>query len=194
MLKMEKATTLQIFDLDETLFRMPGYTSKTYVESLGYGFGNPYEFYDHPKSLCEEVHNIQLIKPVYDFWKEGLGKDDVASVLITHRVAALEPEVTRILEKRGIVFDKMFFLGRVKSKTDAVAEVLTKLPNVKEIRVFEDSIQQLGLYQDYFHYMNSIQAWAEEPLIEIKLYIVDKSKMYRIENFKLSEKTRIILT
>ena len=186
---MDKVTTLQIFDLDETFFRMPGYTSKKHVEKDDLTFETPYSFYDHPLSLCEDSHNIQLIDAVYDFWKEGFAKPETASVLITHRVAELEPQVTSILDKRGIVFDKMFFLGRVTPKVDKVKELLIKLPNLTEIRVFEDSIEQLDKYQDFFEGLNN----SNYPHIEIKLYIVDKSKMYRIENFKLSEKTRIQL-
>lgn len=190
---MDKVTILQIFDLDETLFRMPGYTSKKHVESEDLKFETPYSFYDHPASLCEDSHNIQLVGAVYDFWKEGFAKPEIASVLITHRVAELEPQVTAILDKRDIVFDKMFFLGRVTPKVDKVKELLEKLPNLTEIRVFEDSIEQLDKYQDFFQGLNNLLYIDKKPYIEIKLYIVDKSKMYRIENFKLSEKTRIQL-
>ena len=190
---MDKVTILQIFDLDETFFRMPGYTSKKHVEKEDLKFDTPYSFYDHPASLCEESHNIQLISPVYDFWKQGFADPEIASVLITHRVAALENKVSEILEKRGIEFDKMFFLGRKTDKVTKAEELLAKLPHLKEIRVFEDSIQQLDKYQSYFNYVNETLFIANEPTLDVKLYIVDKSKMYRIQNFKLSEETRIKL-
>ena len=68
-MNMQQIKVLQVFDLDETFFRMPGYTSKKSVESEGLTFSHPYDFYDHPASLCENAHNIQLIGPVYEAWK-----------------------------------------------------------------------------------------------------------------------------
>lgn len=189
----DSATTLQIFDLDETLFRMPGFTSKKQVEKNGTFFDTPYSFYDHPLSLCEDAHHIQIIDAVYSFWKENFGKEAVVSVLITHRVKELEPQITRILQKRNIFFDKLFFLGRKTQKTEALDELLQKLTNIDEVRIFEDSIEQLFLYQEYSTQLNKKRADSGKLEIDFKLYIVDKSKMFRIEHFKLSEKTRIQL-
>jgi len=186
--------TLQIFDFDETIVRAPGYTSKKQVESKELQFNQPYEFYDHPKSLCEDTHNIQLISPVYDAWKNGSEDSTVYSVLITHRVQSLSEKVTSILNDRGVKLDKMFFLGRTKRKIDIAEELVKSLPSVVSIEIYEDSIQQIFAYQTFFARLNTERVWKEgKNEIEIKIYIVDKSKTYRIENILLTEEKRIKL-
>ena len=195
---MNKVKILQVFDLDETFFRMPSYTGKLCVETDTLKFDTPYDFYDHQLSISEEAHYIQLIEPVYAAWKEGKASDSTRSILITHRIEELRETVTALLDKRGISFDEMFFLGRKSNKTTTLQEVFEKMwPEVEEIQVFEDSIEQLGKYQDFFERLNTSRYLTRPigsvPYLNIKLYIVDKSKMYRIENFKLSESTRINL-
>ena len=190
---MDKITRLQVFDFDDTLFRIPTYTSKTHIEALGYGFGNPYEFYDHEISLDESLHNIQLISPVYDAWKEGSEDESCMQLLITHRVEGVRDAVMKVLDARNMHFDKIFILGRVTEKVDSMKEIIKVLPNLETIEIYEDSIDQIIRYQEFGNSYNNLLYLSKKPYLNIKIYIVDKSKMYRIENVKLSEKTRITL-
>lgn len=190
---MNKITRLQAFDFDDTLFRIPTYTSKTHIESLGYGFGNPYEFYDHEISLDESLHNIQLISPVYDAWKEGSEDESCMQLLITHRVEGVRGAIMKVLEARKMHFDKIFILGRVTEKVDSMKEIMDLLPNLKTIEIYEDSIDQIIRYQDFGQRVNNLLYINQKPYLDIKIYIVDKSKMYQIENVKLSDKKRIVL-
>lgn len=177
--------TLQIFDLDETFFRMPSYAAKKQVEKEELMFNGPYEFYDHPKSICTDSYNIQLIGPVYEAWKRGSSLTDHATVLITHRVKNLKEEVHSLLKSRGVEFDETYFLGRVSSKTEIAKKLIHDLPKLEIVEIYEDSIEQLGAYQELFKQLDF--------KLEVRLYIVDKSKMFRLEDFKISEKTRIRL-
>lgn len=191
---MSTIKTLQIFDFDETVVRAPGYTSKKQVETDDTKFNEPYEFYDHPLSLSESAHNIQLISPVYEAWKKGSENSTVYSVLITHRVKTLAEEVGDILNKRGVKFDRLFFLGRTTRKIDTAKELIDMFPDLETIEVYEDSIQQIFLYQTFFSRLNAERVWKEgKNELEIKIYIVDKSKTYRIKNIELSEEQRIKL-
>ena len=190
---MNESLLLLVFDLDETLFRMPGYVGKTQVEVQGIRFDHPYDFYDHPVSLSEIVYNIQLIKPVYEAWKWGTQVPGTISILVTHRVESLQSQVMEILSSRGIFFDQTFFLGRKSSKAETVREVLRQNPAIGKIRIYEDSIQQIDIYQKFFEQLNRQRDLAELPSYEYKTYIVDKSKVYRIEKVKLSEETAIEL-
>jgi len=191
---MNKVKILQVFDLDETFFRMPSYTGKLCVETDTLKFDTPYEFYDHELSLSEEAHYIQLIEPVYNAWKEGKDSGTTRSILITHRVEELKDVIVSIFDKRGIVFDEMFFLGRMSNKTDTLQDVFERMwPDVEEIQVFEDSIEQIIKYQDHFEKLNRAMDIKDLPAIRTKIYIVDKSKMYRIQGVTLSEPTRIKL-
>lgn len=190
---MDKITRLQVFDFDDTLFRIPTYTSKIHIEALGYGFADPYEFYDHEISLDESLHNIQLIGPVYDAWKEGKEDPSCMQLLITHRVVEVEEAVMKVLDARNMSFDRIFILGRKTEKVDSMKEIIKVLPNLETIEIYEDSIDQIIRYQEFFQYLNELLYINNKPCPESKIYIVDKSKMYRIENVKLSEKKRITL-
>ena len=193
-----KITRLQIFDLDDTLLRVPSYTSRTQVENFGYYFSGPYEYYDHPISLDETISNIQLISPVYDAWKRGREDSSCVQVLITHRVEELAGQITQILGSRGVSFDRSFYLGRVTPKVDMTKGLLEELPDLEEVEVYEDSVHQIIQYQDFFDRNNTSRylrklPYGSTPALKIKIYVVDKSKMFRIENLKLSEETKIRL-
>jgi hypothetical protein len=190
---MDKVTRLQVFDFDDTLFRIPTYTSKIHLEGLGYTFNDLYEFYDHNISLDESLHNIQLIGPVYDAWKEGKDDPSCIQILITHRVVAVEEALMKVLDARNMSFDRIFILSRKTEKTVSMQEVIRTLPNLAEVEVYEDSIDQIIRYQEFFQYLDELLHINNKKSLESKIYIVDKSKMYRIENVKLSEKKRIVL-
>jgi hypothetical protein len=186
---MTKITKLHVFDLDETLFRMPGYTSKKHSESDLLKFNTPYEFYDHPESLCEETHNIQLIAPVYECYREAALDPKQYVVLITHRVEELKNKIFSILIKRNIDFDDIFFLGRKTKKSKTLAKILDELPDLEEVHIYEDSIAQLDDYQNFFDTQQKLGI----SMPKLTMYIVDKSKMYIIENISISNEKRIKL-
>jgi hypothetical protein len=190
---MDKVTRLQVFDFDDTLFRIPTYTSKIHLEGLGYTFNDLYEFYDHNISLDESLHNIQLIGPVYDAWKEGKDDPSCMQLLITHRVLEVEEALMKVLNKRDLSFDKIFILSRKTEKVDSMQEVIKTLSNLETVEIYEDSIDQIIRYQEFFQYLDELLHINNKKSLESKIYIVDKSKMYRIENVKLSEKKRITL-
>ena len=186
-------TKLQIFDFDDTLFRVPSYTSKTQVEALGFRFSGPYEYYDHAISLDETLSNIQLISPVYDAWKNGKTDPECKQALITHRVEEVHESVNSILEARKIDFDHRFFLGRAIPKITATEAMMDEMPQLKDIEIYEDSVHQIIQYQEFFKKQNAGRIKAKLAPYVVKIYIVDKSKMYRIENLKLSEEKKIVL-
>lgn len=181
---MEAITHLHVFDFDETIVRAPSFAAKKQVESGDLKFSGPYDFYDHPKSLCEDSYNIQLISPIHAAWEEARRLENSYCILVTHRVASLENTVKEILRRRGVEMDRYFFLGRVKEKIEVLNEMIDHFPNLKEVSVYEDSIQQLDKYQTYFNYRESVTS---------KLYFVDKSRVYRLSSFHLSNEQKIRL-
>jgi hypothetical protein len=72
-------------------------------------------------------------------------------------------------------------------------EVIKTLSNLETVEIYEDSIDQIIRYQEFFQYLDELLHINNKKSLESKIYIVDKSKMYRIENVKLSEKKRITL-
>jgi hypothetical protein len=114
-------------------------------------------------------------------------------ILITHRVTAVEEALMKVLDKRGMSFDKIFILSRKTEKVVSTQEVIRTLPNLVEVEVYEDSIDQIIRYQEFFQYLNNLLYINKKPYLNPKIYIVDKSKMYQIENVQLSDPRRITL-
>lgn len=195
---MKDITRLLVFDFDETLFRMPGYTDRLSVERMYplLSFPTPYSFYDHPASMDPAIHNIQLIVPVYEDWKEAANDPKARTILITHRTEELRPQAQRLLDMHGIEFDETYFLGRLSEKVTILEKELSYLPNIKEIAVYEDSLEQLTRYQKFFYeytarVQRSITSLAD--LITLDMQFVDKSKLIQLYDFSTGQSRRIEL-
>jgi hypothetical protein len=108
-------------------------------------------------------------------------------------VVEVEEALMKVLAARNMSFDRIFILSRKTEKVDSMKEIMKVLPNLETIEIYEDSIDQIIRYQEFGNGYNNLLYLSKKPYLNIKIYIVDKSKMYRIENVKLSEKKRIIL-
>ena len=194
---MNEITKILVFDFDETLFRMPGYTDRFSVERLKpeLSFPTPYSFYDHPTSMDPEIHNIQIIGPVYEDWKAASKDPTARTILITHRTEELRPCAEHLLKIHGIEFDEMYFLGRVSEKITILEKELSYLPNVKEISVYEDSLEQLRRYQDFFYetIARKNKPTKLDDLIIFDMQFVDKSKVIQLYDFSAGESRKIEL-
>lgn len=182
-------TKLFIFDFDETIVRAPGYTDKKAVERAypELQFPTPYSFYDHPKSLCEDLHNIQAISPVVDDLIRANEDFQSKTVLITHRVKELEPEVSYILQKRGLHFDSQFYLGRISEKSEVLFAELEENLDINEINIYEDSFEQISKYESF---LETIE--FPRPVM-VNYYIVDKSKVIQLFSFTRGKSRKITL-
>jgi hypothetical protein len=181
---------LSIFDLDDTILRIPSYTSKKFLDTyLGHTYlDTPYSFYDNEVSLDESIFDIYLIEPVVSAWREAYDNDKSAPILITHRSAKLEEQITDLLAKRGILFDKSYFLGRKIEKIEVLDQLLSgelDLEYLTRIKIFEDSIDQIFKYQQYFK--------SKNLAIDIEYWIVDKSRVFKISEVSLTNKQKIKL-
>jgi hypothetical protein len=182
-------TKLYIFDFDETLVRAPGYTCRKAVERVHpeLRFPNPYSFYDHPKSLCEEIHNIQVISPVADDLTKANKNFQSKTILITHRVKELEPEVSAIIKNNGLRFDSQFYLGRVSEKSEVLRAELEENFDINEIHIYEDSFEQISKYETFLETI-------EFPFpVKVQYYLVDKSKVIELNTFTRGESRKIAL-
>jgi hypothetical protein len=188
---------LMVFDFDETLFRMPGYTDRFSVERLNpkLDFPTPYSFYDHSTSMDPTIHNIQLIEPVYNDWKLSSSDPNTRTILITHRLKELQPEAELLLKMYNIVFDEMYFLGRVTEKVDTLDKELTFLPNIEEITIYEDSLEQLRKYQDFFYQKISRAKSVKnlDDIVSLNMQFVDKSRVIQLYEFSAGRSRKIKL-
>jgi hypothetical protein len=148
-----------------------------------------------------EIHNIQLIGPVYEDWKAASEDPTARTILITHRIEELRHCAEHLLKMHGIVFDETYFLGRASEKIAILEKELGNLPNVKEISIYEDSLEQLIKYQDfYYEYVsgeyksgfNSAEDFFER-FIFLNMQFVDKSKVINLSDFSTGQSRRIQL-
>lgn len=194
---MNEITRILVFDFDETLFRMPGYTDRFSVERIRpeLNFPDPYSFYDHPSSMDPGIHNIQLIGPVYEDWKAASKDPNARVILITHRTEELRPYAEKLLDKHEIKFDESYFLGRLSEKIQTLEKELSYLPNIKEIAIYEDSLEQLRKYQDFFYEkvtrLKTVKSL--DDMIILNMQFVDKSKVISLYDFSSGESRRIEL-
>ena len=195
---MNEITRILVFDFDETLFRMPGYTDRFSVERLypELTFPTPYSFYDHPTSMDPAIHNIQLIGAVYEDWKKASQEKNTRTILITHRTEELRPCAEKLLDKHEIVFDESYFLGRLSEKIQTLEKELSLLPNVKDIVIYEDSMEQLSKYQEFFYEYTRIihrSFTSLSDLVTLEINFVDKSKVIPLYDFSAGQPRRIEL-
>lgn len=153
---------INVFDFDETLFRVPGYTSPEARDMT------PYEWFDSPASLAKEF-NIKGIANTIEKTKQLCH-----NMLITQRVPATRARVMSILEENGIKFDEVHFLGRGSQKAETVLDTI-KILKPKSITIFEDSLWEILSYTSYF-----LDAGLRGQ-IHFKFYFVDKSKVMMID-------------
>jgi hypothetical protein len=157
---MENRTHINIFDFDETLFRVPGYTCS---EAKG---KEPYEWFDSPESL-DQKFNIRGIQNTLE-----CTKDNCLNYLITHRVKACQPRVLDLLTEHKIRFDKTFFLGREGEKAELAIDLIRE-HEATSIAIFEDSLFEIIKYTSWF-----LDAGLN---IAIDFIFVDKSKIIKID-------------
>ena len=157
---MENGPHINIFDFDETLFRVPGYTCS---EAKGM---EPYQWFDSPESLSKKF-NIRGISNTID--RTG---DNCLNYLITHRVKACESAVLDLLSEYNIRFDKTYFLGRESDKAETVIE-LVETTEADSITIFEDSLWEIIKYTSYFLYT--------ELNATVDFIFVDKSTVIKID-------------
>ena len=185
---MKKLTKISVFDLDETVARMPSYTASKYVEKSTDGyflFPTPYSFYDHPLSMDTSIHNIQFISPVLDDWQQSVLDINSRTILITHRTEQLRTYVNRVIEKAVFGFDAIYCLGRVTEKFDTLLKELKKYPEIATVDIYEDTLEQIIKYRAGFESLSR--------KYEVNFYFVDKSNVFRLLDFKVDEKRKIKL-
>jgi hypothetical protein len=185
---MAEITKISVFDLDETVVRMPSYTASKQIEKESkweLKFPTPYSFYDHPLSMDRSLHNIQFISPVLEDWRLSVHDASSRTILITHRTEELRDQVKRVLFPSGLELDKIYCLGRATEKFDTLMKELEENPSINEVSIYEDTLEQIIKYKTGFEQLGKFY--------DVRFYFVDKSKVYRLYDFEVGENRRIQL-
>lgn len=185
---MAEITKISVFDLDETIVRMPSYTASRQTALAAneeIEFPTPYSFYDHPLSMDSRIHNIQFISPVIEDWRLSSHDASSRTILITHRTENLRSQVHRVLLPAGMEFDEIYCLGRETEKFDTLVKELEENPSINEVNIYEDSLEQIIKYRTGFESLSKFY--------DVRFHFVDKTKVIRLYDFKIGEKRRIQL-
>lgn len=155
-------THINVFDFDETLFRVPSFTCS---EATGL---KPYEWFDDPKSLAFPFNVIPILNTIEKTWKDNQS----LNYLITHRVETCKETILKLLERSGCSFNQLLFLGRSESKAMNLLEILDANPKAKTLTIYEDSLWEVIQYAQVLQ--------DEAPNLEINFVFVDKSKVIKL--------------
>ena len=157
---MLEQTHINVFDFDDTLFRVPNYTVSEAKDV------EPYAWFDSPRSLSNEF-SIRGIANTLDRAKQP----DCVNILVTHRVEACRDAVLDVLERSCIEFNAVYFLGRGSQKADCVMQAIEGT-SIESITVFEDTLSEVLGYALRFDEAKISQ--------EVNFVFVDKSKIINI--------------
>jgi hypothetical protein len=153
---------IKVFDFDETLFRVPGYTCEE-AKLL-----SPYDWFDSPESL-DKKFNIRGIKNTLD-----RTADDCYTMLVTHRVFETKDRVMEILDSKSISFNEVHFLGRGSHKAETVLATVTQV-SPKLVTIYEDSLWEIISYTSHFIKADLLAT------THIEFYFVDKTKIIKLD-------------
>ncbi len=153
---------LQVFDFDETLFRVPGYVCK---EATGL---TPYQWFDSPESL-DPTFNIKGIENVIVRTRDT----DAINILITHRVVETRDAVIDVLSSNNIRFDKLYFMGRVGKKIEVVVGLLRADEEIDHLVIYEDSLYQI------IEYTSGLRDYGFDG--NVTFVFVDKNKIIEFD-------------
>lgn len=159
---MQNSVHINVFDFDETLFRVPGFTAS---EAKGL---EPYQWFDSPASL-DKKFNIRGIENTIERTRDGKH-----NMLVTHRVDATKSKVMDLLSDNGIRFDEVHFLGRGSKKGDIVLKAIAEMEPIG-VSIFEDSLWEIISYTTIF-----LDAGLNSS-VDFVFYFVDKSKIIKID-------------
>jgi hypothetical protein len=158
---MQENKHLNVFDFDETLFRVPNYTVS---EAKGIA---PYDWFDSAESLDERFGIRGIANTINRTNEPGSN-----SILVTHRVKDCEARVVELLKENGIVFDALYFLGRGSHKASFVLQAIEGTC-IESITVYEDTLWEIISYARIFEDAKISQ--------DVKFVFVDKSKLIYID-------------
>lgn len=138
--------TLNVFDFDDTLFRIPAHTTDINFDLKG----NVHTWYDDPVSLDFTKHRVQLIQSVADSMK----LDECRNIIITRRIPEMLPSILALLKHYDLTLvDRVYTIGHKGNKYKTLEQHCYDSrgvygePLFEWINIFEDSLFQVLEYQ-----------------------------------------------
>jgi hypothetical protein len=156
--------TLAVFDFDDTLFQSPE-APKNYK---GNWHIKPESLPDNPK---DEDWNLEIVSKAQEMCEDA----SVYCVMMTGRIGNIFGEkIDAMLKSKGITFAKTYYNefggDTAQYKMDAINNLLSKLPNVDKLLMWEDQREKADKYSEEFadKIDYKIHMVGDEKLVESK--------------------------
>lgn len=144
---MDKIKRLIAFDFDGTLCDspMPETGKKIWKEKTGSEF--PFVgWWSKPESLDLNVFDIKMFPSVQNQLNRERSTPDTLVIILTSRMKKLIPQIEAVLNKNGVVVDKIDAKYNELTKGQKILEYIKHFPLLEEISVFEDRQVDIDSY------------------------------------------------
>jgi hypothetical protein len=194
----------QVLNIYTTYFESTKTTSNEFVGALGLGSKSPFSYTDN-------FSVIAIKDGVRGIYTAFINEHGVPSIALMQQEASDEPsgvevkfsvdspsDYRRFNDEAEYVY--AYFKLRPVVSGNSYFTILEKelsyLPNIKEISIYEDSLEQLIRYQRFFYeYTARVQRsiTSLEDLITLDMQFVDKSKVISLYDFSTGKSRKIEL-
>lgn len=171
----------KIFDLDNTLFRSAVVASAGFIpneipDSMKPIKDNFNDWWNLPLSFDERLLTPGL-DTVHKKAIEAYKDKDTYSILITHRIPELRPEIERLLRKYKLGFDMVIVCRNTIEKPVILMREHPEFKDATEVEVYEDSIKQILDYRELFKKMN----------IPYKFHLISLNHIATLGDFEVTD-------
>ena len=149
-----KKTILNIFDFDGTLVdtQVPETGKAIWKEKTGNDW--PHKgWWGRVESLDNEIFDQTPIKSTVTEYKRLVADESGHTVMLTGRRKKLAKEVEIILADNNLVFDEYRYNyggDTLSNKIEQIGNMLINMKDIKEINMFEDRVEHIGVFKQYF--------------------------------------------
>jgi hypothetical protein len=172
---------LNVFDFDDTLFRIPSHTTDRDFDLKG----DVHTWYDNPVSLDFTKHKTQLIETV-----SNCASPTSHNIIITRRIHELNDVIRGVLRHYKVedMFHAVFTIGHNSEKSYVLRNFLMNQyengQSYERIEIYEDSMHQILKYKELF-----------EPMFRtpVQYYFVDKTHLIQVDSLSGISLTKLKL-
>jgi hypothetical protein len=142
-----------IMDFDGTLIDTPTHERghKEYEAKTGKVW--PHKgWWGRPESLDMDVFDMKPIPSVIAAYKKEKATPNTLVIMLTGRIPKLSGEVKKILDSKGLTFDKYIYnMGgsTLDSKIASLNKLLAEYPNVKSVILYDDRDEHIGPFKEW---------------------------------------------
>lgn len=164
---------IAVFDFDNTTIDSPSPEIGKNIWKEKTGSDWSFEgWWGKPDSLNMDVFDLKPIKETMDGYNKVKNVPSVYKVLLTGRIAKLEPQVKKILDKYNIKFDEYLFNNKGSTldfKIQELEVLRKKFPNAKTFEMWDDREEHFPYFEKWGKIFESQNPGSTFILHKIKI-------------------------